>query len=375
MKYQSLESFRGVAALIVVLFHSNFVFHGKHPIVAQGEIFVDFFFILSGFVMAYAYSDKIQRGLSFWHFFTLRFGRLYPLHLVLLLVWLPYVLAKGYAFHQLGMGSTDPFVRNNAFTFVSNLLMLNGLGINDGISWNYPAWSISVEFCTYMVFFAFSLFVGQAHRAAKFAAMSMFSYTCLYLLTDKSLLATYDYGALRCMGGFFLGGALVTVIQRVQLSWSMLLASAVELCVVAAAVLLEVNSHESKTIQLATFAMFAVLITVFAVQSQGVISKLLCGKFMLMLGTLSYSIYMLHAIVLAAMANIYQYILKMPATVVPGGSETLTQMSTPYAALINIGALIVIIGLSRISYTHIEQPWRERFRAMANKRLASRATS
>jgi peptidoglycan/LPS O-acetylase OafA/YrhL len=57
LKYKSLESLRGMAALIVALFHSGFYVGEKHIIIAQGEIFVDFFFILSGFVMACAYTD------------------------------------------------------------------------------------------------------------------------------------------------------------------------------------------------------------------------------------------------------------------------------------------------------------------------------
>ncbi len=53
--FLSLESFRGIAAILVVLFHSPFAYGEKLPIIKHGEIFVDFFFILSGFIIAHAY--------------------------------------------------------------------------------------------------------------------------------------------------------------------------------------------------------------------------------------------------------------------------------------------------------------------------------
>ncbi|MFT5164350.1 MAG: peptidoglycan/LPS O-acetylase OafA/YrhL, partial [Alteromonadaceae bacterium] len=109
MKFNSLESLRGIAAVIVALFHSGFMSGSKYALIAQGDIFVDFFFVLSGFVMAFAYVEKIQSGLGIKKFTLLRFGRLYPLHLFMLLVWVPYVLAKAFAYYKLGLGSNDPF--------------------------------------------------------------------------------------------------------------------------------------------------------------------------------------------------------------------------------------------------------------------------
>jgi len=78
LKFNSLESLRGIAAVTVALFHSGFVVGEKYPIIAQGPIFVDFFFVLSGFVIAFAYLQKVQQGLSIKTFTLLRFGRLYP---------------------------------------------------------------------------------------------------------------------------------------------------------------------------------------------------------------------------------------------------------------------------------------------------------
>lgn len=58
MKFDSLESLRGVAALLVALSHSSFLYGQQHVFIANAGVFVDFFFVLSGFVMAFAYFDK-----------------------------------------------------------------------------------------------------------------------------------------------------------------------------------------------------------------------------------------------------------------------------------------------------------------------------
>jgi peptidoglycan/LPS O-acetylase OafA/YrhL len=58
MKFRSLESLRGISAVIVALYHSGFISGEKYFLVAQGGMFVYFFFVLSGFVMAFSYLEK-----------------------------------------------------------------------------------------------------------------------------------------------------------------------------------------------------------------------------------------------------------------------------------------------------------------------------
>jgi peptidoglycan/LPS O-acetylase OafA/YrhL len=58
-----LESLRGVAACMVVLYHSPFNYgDGDVSFISNSYLFVDFFFVLSGFVMSLAYSSQIRGG-------------------------------------------------------------------------------------------------------------------------------------------------------------------------------------------------------------------------------------------------------------------------------------------------------------------------
>ena len=79
-RYEILDGLRGVAAVLVVGFHlfeSYFHMATNQPI-NHGYLAVDFFFVLSGFVMGYAYDDRWDR-MSTWSFFKRRLIRLHPM--------------------------------------------------------------------------------------------------------------------------------------------------------------------------------------------------------------------------------------------------------------------------------------------------------
>lgn len=366
-RYRSLESLRGVAAVLVALFHSGFVVDQKWPVIAQGDIFVDLFFVLSGFVMFHAYADRIAGGLRFSRYVLLRIGRLYPLHLFMLLIWMGYVLIRGFVHGQYGLGA-DPFVNSNLYTLVSNLLLLQSMGLHDLMSWNYPSWSVSVEFYTYLVFFLLISRLGQAWNHHYLLLMSVAMYGVLWIANDQSLLRTVDYGFPRCLGGFFLGAWVRARIGQKRWQAKRIIATLLELGVLAILLALIVNSMADKVVQLTTFVWFAVVVGVFSIQNAGLVSRLLEHNAMVMLGTLSYSIYLIHAIVFAVVGQVHQYILQGEVVwLVREGAEPLKLLLTPFADLINLGCLAFILVLAFFSYTHIEAPARNRFRALGTR--------
>ena len=81
--YAALDGLRGVAAVMVVLFHmfegsaSDFQFH-MDQIINHGYLSVDFFFMLSGFVIGYAYDDRWEK-MNLWNFCKRRLVRLQPM--------------------------------------------------------------------------------------------------------------------------------------------------------------------------------------------------------------------------------------------------------------------------------------------------------
>ncbi len=77
-RFEALDGMRGLAALAVLGFHSGPLFPGLCPF-PRGYLAVDFFFMLSGFVLAHAYEGRLCHSGTLWPFIRLRLIRLYPL--------------------------------------------------------------------------------------------------------------------------------------------------------------------------------------------------------------------------------------------------------------------------------------------------------
>lgn len=77
--FSSLDLCRGLAAITVLIYHVDFLFFGTQTLVKRGYLCVDFFFLLSGFVIANSYERKLSRGMGFREFVVVRIARLWPL--------------------------------------------------------------------------------------------------------------------------------------------------------------------------------------------------------------------------------------------------------------------------------------------------------
>jgi peptidoglycan/LPS O-acetylase OafA/YrhL len=140
-RFISLDTLRGVCAVFVAIFHfSTDATITAIPFIHHGFLFVDFFFVLSGFVIAANYGAKLQSGFPLGKFMSLRFWRLYPLHLFVLLLYAGLVAVKG-------AGNTYP-----ASGFVLSGLLLQIFSDGQLGNWNLPSWSIAAEMWAYLVF-------------------------------------------------------------------------------------------------------------------------------------------------------------------------------------------------------------------------------
>jgi peptidoglycan/LPS O-acetylase OafA/YrhL len=81
--YEILDGLRGVASILVVAFHVLETYSGDrfHQIMNHGYLAVDFFFVLSGFVVAYAYDDRWGK-MTQWDFYKRRLIRLQPMVII-----------------------------------------------------------------------------------------------------------------------------------------------------------------------------------------------------------------------------------------------------------------------------------------------------
>ena len=87
-RFQALDSWRGVCALLVAATHFHIDSHVyTNAFLRHAGLFVDFFFVLSGFVITHAYGRKLASPDNVREFVIRRFGRLWPLHAVMLLLF------------------------------------------------------------------------------------------------------------------------------------------------------------------------------------------------------------------------------------------------------------------------------------------------
>jgi peptidoglycan/LPS O-acetylase OafA/YrhL len=75
-RFEALDGLRGVAALVVMFGHFGQILGTYSP--TNMFVAVDAFFALSGFVVAYSYTEKLKQGMSPWKYFYRRLVRNYP---------------------------------------------------------------------------------------------------------------------------------------------------------------------------------------------------------------------------------------------------------------------------------------------------------
>ena len=95
VRFEALDALRGVCALLVVLFHVP-IYHALKDVgaFANLQFCVDMFFALSGFVLCHAYGQRLNDGGDGVRFLAMRFARLWPLHIVMLTLFVMLELTK-----------------------------------------------------------------------------------------------------------------------------------------------------------------------------------------------------------------------------------------------------------------------------------------
>ena len=182
-RYEILDGLRGVAALMVVVFHcfETYVPVFKTQIVNHGYLAVDFFFVLSGFVIGYAYDDRWDK-MTTWGFFKRRLTRLHPMVIAGTLVGAALFFFSSGAFPKTLEVEGWKF----ALCFVMGLLMIpcgNGLDIRgwgELNSFNGPQWTLTFEYIG-NILYAFVL------RHLPKVALAILCICCAFFTLDLTL--------------------------------------------------------------------------------------------------------------------------------------------------------------------------------------------
>ena len=294
-RYQALDGWRGILACIVVLFHTEAYSHLR-PLLQGAYLSVDFFFVLSGFVLTRSYRDRLLSGFSMRAFLILRLCRVYPLHLIMLLAFLGFYLLKNLL---MGGYASDTY---SLPTFVGNVFLIQSLGVFDTLSWNGPSWSISVEFYTCVLFVCGLLLLRRRIWIAQVAVVA--AAPVLFATREYGLNATYDLGLLRCVYGFSAGCLCHAIHARISQHPALNDAATMSLAetlVVLGAAAFAFHAGPSALSALMPYVL-SVFLLVFA-QERGILGRALRARPFAFLGTISYSIYMVHFLIIELFFN------------------------------------------------------------------------
>lgn len=285
-------SLRGVAALSVVVYHCTLAFPADgafdpgRPFFSNAYLFVDLFFILSGFILYRNYHSIFERGVSVESsraFYAKRIKRIYPTYLL----WLLLAVAGEFAI-QLKDTGTLRMSSDAVYSFVLHLAMVQSI-FEAPILFNVPLWSIAVEMISYAAFPALVFVFARVERARLvLACASATGLAAIYFTHGTLDIIEGTVAVWRGVFGFVIG--MFTATQTAVVTRT----STRTLSIVQTTALVAVIFFVTMSLSLAAVASFVVLV-VFTAENRGVAAQVGRWRASNYLGVVSYSLYLAHA--------------------------------------------------------------------------------
>lgn len=368
---RSHTGLRGWAAIIVVLVHfRSFIHPSIDPdemtsFLSKGYLWVDFFFILSGFVMSYIYRIEHPKPRAFCeitHYLIARFARIYPLHLIsLVAVFLFFFLAAliNWDWESKFCCVFDDSLRS-AEALIANLFLVHAWGMFDWVTWNLPSWSLSAELFCYLIFAALLAIDGKDRKLVlvvlSFVVLFYYSFS---MATNSDVDENFRLSAVRAASAFLIGivlflmRRLISSIPDHYLTYIQIEASIT--------LLLALHFGITDVISIGLMA----LIVLVTWEDRGALCKLLTTRPLYTAGLFSFSIYMWHYLIKFIAQNDWEYY------------TGLSLQSSAMGSMLFVACLLVlVIPISVWSYRFLEMPARKwiivRFNSLIEVKYATK---
>lgn len=349
----ALDSFRGICAILVVVFHINITNSiNDFSFFKSGYLFVEFFFILSGFVLAHSNINKVTK--SFGSFVRSRAFRLFPLHIAILIFLIMVELSKMIAERHGFSFNTEAFTADKGYKeIIPNLLLIQSwTKFTYNLSFNTPAWSISIEFYTYLIFYM-TLKAGKNLGAIIWSILSI----AMFLITfnGSNFIVSEVSRGVSC---FFLGSLCYLIysntksyINRVEGDIPFTILE----CMLIAAIITTLTINPEYKYPMAVSLFFMSIFT-FSFE-RGIISKILSTRGFVHLGKLSYSIYMTHAsiiLIITLAATIIQAKTNIQITSMHDVTKFINAGGYAQNSILVVLILFLVVAVSHVTYNQIE---------------------
>jgi len=328
----SLTGLRGIAAILVVMFHVEL--GTRLHLFDAGYLGVDAFFMLSGFVLAHVYADKFSKwnARTYIAFLKARVARIYPLHLFMLCV----VAAAIMFIPGLRSSYPDADQRFGLSCFAASALLIQNWFHWMPGCWNTPSWSLSAEWFAYLVF---PVLVFATQRARKPMTSILLAGLCLLGLTVVLFL--------KRVPSMSLEGGPGMVRMAAEFCCGCFIYRAIKSGLKTAPVVMDIVAVIGLCASIVAgndfLCLFAIgLIVLLAAQERGPVARVLAAQWAVFLGEISYSVYLVHWIVLQ----------------VTNRTAESMKLEGAAFALWDLGVIALIVAISTVSYRFVEIPAR-----------------
>jgi peptidoglycan/LPS O-acetylase OafA/YrhL len=370
---RQLTGLRLFAAAWVVLFHFEFT-HGAvlarvlaptFPFVTTGAMGVDLFFVLSGFVIAYTYLDRVGPRLSgrvASRFLWARVCRIWPVYALVSTAFLGFLLFKQWYWgvDSPAYQSEQPALDVWSWLRQMTLTQLWDRPWHDGASFVGPAWSVSAEMSAYVLFPITALLFYRLRRAPVWllgaAAVAVMAPESVLCLVTGSPYFAFSWLA-RITAGFSSGVLVYLVVRNIartervrrvaaRLSWTLVALVVVGLLVGSwLGPVMPLNSTERGGVVL---VLFPPLVGALALAS-GRLTNLLSSPFAVHGGRISYSLYLVHVPTFEVFWTAQERL---------GALQHDNLLSTLLTPLV----LLAVFALAHLLYRYVEEPARRALR-------------
>ncbi|MEU6696442.1 acyltransferase [Pseudonocardia sp. NPDC046786] len=380
---RALTGLRIVAALWVVAFHFHFtplagvgmVNDWLGPLVTQGALGVDLFFVLSGFVIAWTYLEQLGPRLRMADaggFVWTRAARMWPAYAVVLHLFGIWLVARALlgGTDEIAYQAVQPELSVGAWLEQVFLVQMWTQPYLDGASWVGPTWSISAEWLAYLLFPLLAVVFFRL-RNLPFAVLAAGSLLCVAPLAAAFVVVGspyYPYSWLvRILGGFSAGVLAMLAVRRLRERPAGTTGAAAAAAAAASSVatftfaaipfVLLAGGVAGHGLHGLTVLLFPVLVGALALADRGPVHRLLSRGPVVHGGRISYALYLVHI----PMFEVYWFL--SDSGVVPTGGAT--------DHLIALTVFVGTLPVAHLLYTLVERPARRWMRALPGRRGAA----
>jgi peptidoglycan/LPS O-acetylase OafA/YrhL len=334
-------------------------------------ILVDFFFVLSGFVISNAYLQTlgVKAGparIQVVGFLAKRIWRLYPLHLITM-IGVGTIQLAAWRF----LGAAFPFGEGWPWLVALNLTLTQAIGLADTAILNVPSWSISTELFAYLLF----ALIALVFRNARSRTYAFIGASLLALAAMRAFQARYglqlpaNNAVLRCFYSFGLGvmtyAGFVLIGRGALHALAVCIASVVTILGLLIVGVVMTIAVPLDPLLLGMPPLFAAIILAMALDSGSWVKRALESRWLLYFGKRSYSVYLNHVLVLMVVSACVSRLSQGKISV--GGFHNLHNVNVIIGDIALFGYFIILAIVSILTYKWVEMPGRDHGRRLAKR--------